>query len=118
MCPWIWIVMLWHVMSAQYSPLHAHSDPWYICIGGFPEETSSAPRTLTIYHGKTTRLLSTTSTILDVLNLPSSPYPYGKQEKQLQSSVASSSWKKSPSSIRVAEDEPKSGVEGQRRSIV
>ena len=77
-CVLVFLDMDCNVMSVQYFPMHAHSDPWYVCIGGFPEETSSAPRTLTVHHGKSTRLLSTTSTILDVLNLPSSPYPYGK----------------------------------------
>lgn len=54
-----------------------HSEhPWYFCSGGFPEEGSEAPRTLSILRGKSISMLSASSTILDFICLPSSPYPY------------------------------------------
>ena len=59
----------------KFQPIHSE-HPWYFCSGGFPEESSEAPRTLSILRGKSISLLSSSSTILDFVCLPSSPYPY------------------------------------------
>lgn len=56
------------------------SDPWYICSGGYPEESHSCPKTITIRHGKSLSLLSTNSTIVDFLSLPSSPFATDPQK--------------------------------------
>ncbi len=50
----------------------------YLCSGGFPEQSSEAPRTLTIIQGKSISMISSNSTIIDFLSLPSSPYLSGK----------------------------------------
>ncbi|XP_064404404.1 syntaxin-binding protein 5-like isoform X2 [Halichondria panicea] len=66
--------------STEFKPIyrlqqvHTESDPWMIASGGYPEGNDQAPRTLTLLRGKaSTRMLSTESTILDFLCLPSSP---------------------------------------------
>ena len=63
----------------MHSHTHTHSGPWYICSGGWPEDSSSPMHELTIKQGKSFSHLSTTSPIMDFLCLPSSPFPYGEQ---------------------------------------
>ncbi|CAI8003568.1 Syntaxin-binding protein 5, partial [Geodia barretti] len=60
-----------------YLPL---SDPWIICSGGYPEESHSCPKTITVRHGKSITLLSTNSTIIDFISLPSTPFAMDPQK--------------------------------------
>ena len=70
-----------HTLS-PLTPLHpvpsTHSEAWIVCSGGYPEGNDLAPRTLTILRGKNPpRVLSSETTILDFICLPSSPYASG-----------------------------------------
>eukprot|EP00731_Ephydatia_muelleri_P032242 Em0023g749a len=55
--------------------VYTEGNTWIVYMGGYPEESKDAPLTLTISNGgKHSTLLSTSSTIVDFLCLPSSPY--------------------------------------------
>ena len=67
--------------SIQQTPIYklqlvyTEGNNLVVYMGGYPEESNSAPLTLTISNGsKHNTLLTTSSTILDFLCLPSSPY--------------------------------------------